>query len=371
MKYGLDRLVFVWLLALLLAGCGDETSETVPEETGITFKLELPGLLEIDTRVALGVVTVEDVWVVQYYEELNESGQRPFLTSKMFAGTAGIPGLNGNILTFSTESASFYQLTSRFYVIVNAGPTFLDGFSGSEDELKAKTVAVPSNINAEFKLLSSGPLTYTPTSNGKVMVVAPLSRAYAKVSVTWNDVDVKGSFTINKMTIRNYPKNMAFYARGGGALGSSYPVTGDIAATASSTIDNMSSGAPHTFYIPENLRGMGTAPTFADKGLTAYGPGGSLAGCTNILLEGTYKYEGYLESGSGPTGTSETIDVAYCIYLGGNLRTDYNIQRNYAYNVTLNLSGANTADVRVQITDGKVVVFDEVEKIEHSINFLR
>lgn len=358
LKYG-----FAGLLVLLLAGCGEEIPEMLLATTDVTFRLELPASLEVDTRVAntLGDITVEDVWVVQYNASTNG-----FIKSMKFEGNAGTPGLNGNILTFSTSSADFSQLTSRFYVIVNAGTNFLDGFSGNEVALKAKTVAVSSgSITGELKLLTSGPITYTPVAGGKVMVVAPLSRAYAKVSVTWNDADTKGAFTISKMTVKNYPKYMALYTRGGGALGTSYPVTGDINAAASATIGNMNSGTPYTFYIPENLRGMGTATSFADKGLDMYGPGSTtgskLGGCTYILLEGTYKY--------GDGATSEAIDVAYRIYLGGNLRTDYNIQRNYYYKVTLNLSGANSSDVRVQITDGKVVVFDEVEKVEHTVDF--
>lgn len=360
LKYGL-----MCLLALLLAGCGDETSETVSATTGITFQLMLPGSLEVDTRASsiVGTVTVEDVWVVQY-----NATENSFLNSMKFDGGDGIPGLNNNILTFSTSEASFSQLESRFYVIVNAGANFLDGFSGSEDELKAKKVAIPSNDLTGLKLLTSGPITYTPSNDGKVKVVAPLFRAYAQVTVIWNDGDSKGTFAINQMTIRNYPNHMALYARGGGALGTNYPIAADINATAPATIGSMTSGKGKTFLIPENMRGMGTAPSFADKGLAKYGPGGSLAGCTNILLEGTYQYEKYLADG---TGLSDPIDVAYCIYLGTNLSTDYNIQRNYDYTVTLNLSGANSGDVRVQITDGKVVVFDKVDKIEHNIEFLR
>ncbi|MCS2529313.1 hypothetical protein NXV85_17400 [Bacteroides fragilis] len=41
--------------------------------------------------------------------------------------------------------------------------------------------------------------------------------------------------------------------------------------------------------------------------------------------------------------------------------TDYNIRRDYLYNLTVNISGANSADVRVMITDGNVVMFDAVE----------
>ena len=83
------------------------------------------------------------------------------------------------------------------------------------------------------------------------------------------------------------------------------------------------------------------------------GDGGSLDGCTRLVLEAAYTYPGAINS----------IAVEYCIYLGGNLMNDYNVQRGYEYNLNVQISGANSGDVRVTITNGNVVVFDEVETI--------
>ncbi|MCD8094507.1 MAG: DUF4906 domain-containing protein, partial [Bacteroides sp.] len=197
---------------------------------------------------------------------------------------------------------------------------------------------------------------------------APLNRAYAKVSVTWNNTGT-GTLAITGMDVYNLPNKMALYTRGGGSLSSTYPTQdADITAGPTAVVTgNMASGAPQTFWMPENLRGMGTAPSFAEKGLKKYGPtkesdgSNSLKNCTYIVLKGTYAYT--------KDSNANTIAVEYHIYLGSNLKTDYNIQRGYHYQLTLNLSGANTGDVRVRITDGRVVVFDKVEEIEYNIEF--
>ena len=61
--------------------------------------------------------------------------------------------------------------------------------------------------------------------------------------------------------------------------------------------------------------------------------------------------------------------MEYCIYLGGNLMNDNNVQRGYEYNLNVQISGANSGDVRVTITNGNVVVFDEVETINKKVDF--
>lgn len=48
---------------------------------------------------------------------------------------------------------------------------------------------------------------------------------------------------------------------------------------------------------------------------------------------------------------------------------DYNVQRGYEYNLNVQISGANSGDVRVTITNGNVVVFDEVETINKKVDF--
>lgn len=367
MKYktGSSSIWWTWLLALLSVACDGDTG-AMTEKAQIIFRMELPPALEVSTRVttppSLGGISTENVWVVQYNANNNN-----FIKAVAFTGE-GTLDLNGNVLKINTAGAEFSQVISRFYVIVNAGTGFLDGFTGTEDELKAKTVSV-SGITGELKLLTAGPIDYTPTSDGKVVVVAALNRAYAKISVKWQDTDDRGNFTISAMEVHNLPQKMALYTRGGGALNSNYPAGTDINTDTPSATGSMNSGTFYDFYMPENLRGMGTASSFADKGLKRYGPNGSLNYCTYIVLKGTYTYQKYLSDGTTPSGSAAPIDVEYHIYLGTNLIKDYNVQRGYWYQLTLNLSGANTGDVRVRITDGKTAVFDKVEEIKHTIKF--
>ncbi len=193
--------------------------------------------------------------------------------------------------------------------------------------------------------------------NGKAVIVAPLERAFARMKLKWSKKDnFKGSLKITKVDVYNLPKKMAAYTRGGGKLSDKYPkLKEDIKTDATSiTTGELSEGSEQVFYMPENLRGMGTGTSFPEKNMPAKGPDGNLDGCTFILMSGYYKYP--LESGY----SKDSITVQYKIFPGGNLTNDYNIQRGYSYDLKVNISGANSADVRVTITDGRVAVFDDV-----------
>lgn len=365
------------LLALVATTACEGDADGVGEESRFVLKLELPPALEVSTRVeatpSLDDISIEDVWVVQY-KATGDAEDGNFLNAECFT-SGGTPDLSGKILTVNTGDAKFSDVSSRFYVIVNAGKTFLTQFIAdtntdkSEAALKQLSVGDVTIDNSELKLLTAGPLDYTPGTDGKVILTAPLGRAYAKVSVKWeNKIASPGQLSITSMELRNAPNKMALYARGGGSLSDTYPQGDNSFASTPATIvsGSMSSGSNKDFFMPENLRGMGTAPSFAEKGLAEYGPtkeadsSNSLKHCSYLVLKGTYKYD---------SSSSNTIAVEYHIYLGSNLKTDYNIQRGYHYQLTLSLSGANTGDVRVRITDGRVVVFDKVEEIEHNIEF--
>ena len=360
MKYKSVSIWLGWLLALLLAACEGEAPGEA-QKAQLIFKMGLPPALEVETRAtaSLADIPIEDVWVVQY-----NAGTNGFLNKKCFTGEWKLDSQKG-LLEINTSEAEFSLITSRFYVIVNAGSTFLENFTGTEAELKKKTVDAP-DITGELGLLTSGPIKYTPTGNGNVVVITSLTRAYAKVSVEWKDTDKQGEIKITGMDVYNLPNKMAFYTRGGGNLDGTYPEGTDI-TTDSKAAPADGTGQTYCFYMPENLRGMGTASSFADKGLKKYGPGGTLDNCTYVVLKGTYSYKDYLSDGTNASGSSATIDVEYHIYLGGNLIKDYNIQRGYWYQVVLNFSGANTGDIRVRITDGKVTVFEQVKEITHKL----
>ena len=341
----------------LLAGCSEESVETSEE---FRLVLKLPPALTVDTRGTINQIPVNRIWVLQY---VTESGTSTLKNKAFFTVPDDPAGKNPPpTIEITTGKTTFTQTNSRFYVIANVEQSFLSSFTGTEEELKAKTVAF-SGYNNKPSLLTSGPLEYTPDPKkpGVIPLVVPLRRAYATISLSWNKkgdlaANNLSSLVVKSVSLYNVPAHMALYTRGGGSIKDKYPADKDGSTAITSTTGtqittNLGPSSSFEFYMPENLRGMGTAASFMEKSIPTKGPDGKLDYCTYIKLSGEYKY----------AGASAPIGVNYLLHLGGNLMTDYNIRRDYLYNLPVNISGANSADVRVTITDGNVVMFDAVE----------
>lgn len=328
----------------------------------LIIRLALPAPLEVTTKAdgMFNDLTINDVWVLQYAKETDA-----LLKAGKYSGN-NIGAENKGVIAVKTSG--FMGVDSYFYVIANGGDDFLalnDTLIGGKTpitvaDLKQKTkkfgdnyVAAPTFATADSIVLTSADIK---DKDGKAILVAPLQRAFARVNVKWNKTSpFSGNLTITDVKVCNVPKVMAAYARGGGAISDKYPEINPDNIKDAITIGSLGAGSTQTFYMPENLRGMGTGRTLAEKNMPEKGPGGNLDGCTFILMSGEYKYN---DSHPNP------IKVQYKIYLGGNLTNDYNIQRGYSYDLNVNISGANSADVRVTITDGRVVVFDDVVVME-------
>lgn len=353
------------MISVVWSSCTDEA--TLPGEKGtITFQLSLPPALDITTRGgSLGGATISDVWVLQYSED-----SKAFIMGKNFSGNA--IGNTEDNETIKVITSNFSNTKSNFYIIVNAGTNFLTEFikdtttDRSEEALKKLTVVIAAGETAQPTLSTCGPLKYSPDVTGKVVLVAPLQHPCARISVQWNKTaDFKGSITIDSVKVKNLPLKMALYSRGGGKLSDTYPELKEI--TTDFTVIRktlLAFGTDCSFYMAENLRGTGTATSFPEKGLEEKGPNGTLNGCTCVVLTGNYQYP--------KTATEQyggIVKVEYRIYLGGNLLKDYNIQRGYEYKLAVNISGVNSGDIRVTITDGAVVVFDDVETIKKEVVF--
>ena len=348
------RMLAAWFVVGLLSGCGD--TATIPE-SGFSFRLQQPPALSVNTRGILNTVPINNVWVLQYK---SDNATEPLKT--YYFSSVG-EALDNGTIELSTSSAAFSQVTSRFYVIANVGEKALTGFDGSESDLLGKTVTC--TLNDQPSLLTAGPIQYTPKEGetGVIPIIAPLQRAYATIELSWTTKDFVGaSMAINSVEIANVPKSMALYARGGGDLATKYPEASEtyIDPTVKSVgTGELAANGERKFYMGENLRGMGTATSLADKNVKEYGPGKTLDYCTYIQLNGSYTY----------AGATAPIGVSYKLYLGINLMNDYNIRRGYLYKLTVNISGANSADVRVSITDGNVIMFDEVELVPNEVTF--
>lgn len=355
-------LVSVWLFTACDASL-PVTDDASHDE--LIIQLALPDPLEVTTKAEgdmFDELTINDVWVLQYAKETNV-----LLKAGKYSGK-NIGSESQGVIRVKTSG--FMGVDSYFYVIANGGGSFLaqsDTLVGDGKtpitvaDLKKKTkelsnyTAPPTFATADSIVLTSADIE---DNDGRAILVAPLQRAFARVNVKWGTTTdtFKGELVIKEVKVCNVPKVMAAYVRGGGAISDKYPEINstNIRDEISITTGDLTAGSTQKFYMPENLRGMGTGRTLAEKNMPAKGPGGSLGGCTFILMSGEYQY--LLPNGS----LSSPIKVQYKIYLGGNLTNDYNIQRGYSYELTVNISGANSADVRVTITDGGVVVFDDV-----------
>ncbi|MBC5646394.1 DUF4906 domain-containing protein [Parabacteroides sp. BX2] len=380
---------FLLLLTLLFTGC-EATEDSGGMDNGkmcdFQFCLKLPESISVETKVTIGdeKITVNNVWILQY----NASGE--FIKSLYKEDKASDDNdfvkENDYMVRINTDATSdtekFSDIVSCFYIIVNGGETLLKDFKGTETELKATTVDFTAPTGSTPTLLTSGPSKYDPktTSSGstegdkKVVFVSRLFRAYAKVTVRVQFNDASASLSDMTATITNIPTKMALYTAGGGSSNSKYPATID--GTTMKTTETAFSGLTSTagssayFCMPENLRGLGISESFEGKNKESNGPGstsvttstpdGKLTGCTYLTLKGTYKYASSHTAG---------IKVEYRFYLGDNLTNNYNIQRDHHYDLTINIKGANSADLRVKITDGNVAVFDDVDTIENEVSF--
>lgn len=369
-------------LPLLLASCeASEAEMDVPSAEGnFVFRLSLPPSLSVDTRSGnIDGTSINDVWVIQF----DTSGKK--LVAKNFGEGVIKQGDNSALLLVETDG--FSNINSTFRVIGNFGSDQADlvEFSNKEGATKADlqqiTVAF-TDYKSNSNLLVSNDIEYKskPDDAGKAVIIAPLNFAYAWVDVNWTSKVVSpAKIELKTITAYNLPQWLAIDTRGGKASGV-YPN----AAVAECEVASgaLKAGTTYTFYMPENLRGMGCGMSFQDKNLASHGPkpdgtaptlgtdgkpgaGGSLNNCTYIDLEGSYWYG----NSDGTGQVSGAVAVRYRLYLGGNLMNDYNIRRGYHYTITVEVSGINSGDVRVTITDGAVVVFDKVDTITKEVDF--
>lgn len=412
-------LLLAGIFNLLAIGCTSSDMPAQPANNNFSFYIKMPDPITVETKADIGTqdepIAVNDVWILQYLA--NGTLSQCLYIDDKYKITSEDNNYLVKIQTPETEDQKFSDVESRFYIIVNGGAELLNDFKGGVDDSESALKMINTFIEYQTTnatppgLLTAGPIAYKPTttstdaetyptkadentgggsetgtndggtneggtnegSNGeenpavstdKVVFISRMYRAYAKVKVDIKfTADAKfpnSSFTVTECTVTNLPswgnssdKTIALYTPTTTAGG--YPTTDKV----TESLKFSSSNSSFSFYMPENLRGIGQGTSFEDKNKPGNGPNGSLTGCTYLTVKGDYKYE----------STQSPIKVEYTFYLGGNLINDYNIERDHLYNLTLNLKGANSADWRVKITDGNVAVFDEVTEINNKIDF--
>lgn len=383
----MNKIITLLCVAAIFLFAACESSEPVENESGgLSIYLSLPPALSVDTRAgSIGGVSINDVWVVQF----DADGK---MLHAVCYGSTKISNFGTSGALVQVETGNFSDVSGTFRIIANFGESqsqlvaFSKNINAQKVDLEGIVISY-SNYKSQQNYLVSDDIEFKGTdTSGKAVLLAGLSYAYSWIDVKWtNKVASPARFTLQSITAYNLPESFALESRAGTTVGA-YPAADQITNTylvdTDASGNGLSVNGTYTFYMPENLRGVGCGKSFQEKNLNAYGPktdgkaptlgsdgkpeaGGDLSKCTYIDLLGSYWYS---YNSADPTATSP-ISVRYRLYLGGNLVNDYNVRRGYHYTITVQISGANSGDVRVTITNGNVVVFDKVETIDKVVDF--
>lgn len=402
------------LTAGLLTACnGHENTPEAPspEKAPLKLTFKLPSLLNAESRDAtpptLSGIPFNDVWVLQYNEAQTALLGAKYYTTSDIQSDAASSDYLVIVPTGDGGTSYFTNANSHFYTIVNGGKELfgpltdmefadltntLQSSYGNATALQKILKATPDaskTVSDEPGLLIDGPIAYSSTgTTTDIAIRANLSRTYACINLSYKETNLAdGKFTPTEGVVVNLPTHLALFTREG-ATGGNYPSVKDAVANENTVTANgnennggektlytsattpstpWDADTPLTFYMGENLRGTGTSTTYQGKNLASNGPSGTLDGCTHLIIRGTYQYCTGTDAGGNPVYSTDGISVEYKLYLGGNLTNDYNIRRNMRYTVTMNISGANSVDARVTITDSNVIVFDDSQTIENEV----
>lgn len=326
----------------------------IPSSLRLSLSLAMPQTVTVESRsVTASEVTVSDVRVFQFAEDGSLKNNQKYGSDKITPDDA--TGLS----KVTTGDTDFDDVTSRFYIVINtadaliAQPTDVP-LSFNEAALRAYT-HTESDISLAPQVMVYGPYNYTGTSSGNktaLQLLAKMQHIGARVDVSWT-IPTGVNLTITSASVENIPDKYYLYTQPTASL--SYTASKDIALTEGST--------GFTFYMPRNEKGTGTATTPQEKNIPAKGPSGNLTGCTCIVLKGTYKYN---------SADTDGIAVEYRFYPGSDMISSYNIERGKAYQLAITLSGANSADARVSLTNSNVFGIDNIDgtdDVNHDIEF--
>lgn len=348
-------------IAMCLPAC---TGSVEPEVGGdasslrLCLSLALPQAITVEPRdgVTVNGVTVTDVRVLQFASDgslkSNKQYNNQTETKITTDATTGLP-------TVTTDDTDFEDVSSRFYIVINPGDDLKDvptdpdtdtSFSSFAESTFLAYTHTEADITSAPQIMVYGPYEYTTTTTtGKkaLQLLAKMQHIGARIDVSWT-IPADVNLTITSAEVENIPDKYYLYTQPAASL--TYKEAQTI----------FFSGNSFTFYMPENKKGTGKGTTQQEKSMTEKGPGGTLADCTCIVLKGTYKYK---------ADDTAPIEVEYRFYPGADMINNYDIERGKSYQLDITLSGVNSTDARVSITDSNVFSIGDPSGVDHTIIF--
>lgn len=226
-------------------------------------------------------------------------------------------------ITIPTLPAGTYEL----YAVANEG-TDMGEQSPAQLDAFRQTISAESDIAAGWIMSARQTIQLT----GPTTVPVKLVRTAAKInlSVSIPATGATAGLSLVSVQLESVPRSVALFGE-------------SKATTVDDTMDYpavSASGQAFTgsFYMLENKQGTVTAISDPKQKDPTRAP----AHATRIHI----------------TAQSGSKKIDYFIYPGANTTSDFNIDRNRQYNITVNIQGANTYDWRVSTADLYVSDFD-------------
>lgn len=358
--------LLLWLVCLLNSCKGAEVEmELTYGNAELRLVLQVPEQINVTTRAdqTLGDYKIKDVRVFQFPPDGSKFAdgsdyKMGYYTSVTNGWAEADPTTGG--LKINTNSSDFVNENCVFYILVNAGDKLAGVITKAGLQAAVLSLADFSTdiVTTEPAVFTYGPVAYAKASgmtSKPIALLAKLGRMHAKLTVTYT---VASGIEITAVCVENIPTELYPFP--------TVAITPAPSTSASPAVPDyidkditLSSGTTtFSIYLPENLRGNGTSTTQDGKNLPTNGPGGMLDLCTCVVLSGTYNYY------PGEVG-KEPIAVEYRFYPGADMIRSYDIGRGKHYTMKVNVTGANSADARVTITDGNVFTIIEPDEMEY------
>lgn len=308
--------------ALLAVSCGrEEISVDAPVKDGILVCT--PCVAEMTTKSQ--ITSAED--------KLSEASVAVYDASGTFIRSVYKTDMNGVEFPLLHIGETY-----RVYAAFNMGEL---SFPAKESDIASLTHSWNvSGMNSKgLPMVWSGTVDMTSASQSVSMQAV---RLVSKIRFSCNDSgldDHRGSFTVSSVALKNATRTVSVFGDKQSLKGEADYISDSATAA---DVTSLNAGGKVSFYTFENLCGTLLSGNADPWKKVPENISGKDSKCTYLEVTGTYSTDG---------GTA-SAPVTYRMYLGENATTNFDLLRNYVYDVTLCPSDEGIGRTSWKITRG-------------------
>lgn len=252
---------------------------------------------------------------------LNTAQEQTVTDINLWLYHRAIPDANYHLYLTSTGSMPLSIVGGEYdyYAVANIGKD-LGMLRPSEASAYTAPIAAESDLEKDSRLLMSTRGTMNALQGTRIPIT--LSRCSARLEFTLDvSAAMASQITVTNIQVMNVPSSLRIF-------GDNHPA--DLAGYFDYASRPYQSGAQHVFYLPENTAGSNTAITNPRNKDKHNAP----KGATYIRI-------------SAATSAGR---VEYYIFPGANSTSDFNVRRNNRYVISATITGLNSIDTRMSVT---------------------